>query len=352
MNSRKRLALAAVLSTTILLIGVALLALLTRTPPLEFRASTSVEHSSTPAENASTRVRSDWERESWLDGPPPLAGTLSPPGQDILGDEGVEALMSRRAPAVARKIQRAHESPEEVVISAMQAPQAIAYADISEPSARSSEALEAEVWIIAKAPQEEELIDAEDYIEDEHEDTPDPGSGALVANIPSADEGGDTEEVPLPLQHTAVDAAIAGHISTVRIKQQFANPFDTKIEAVYVFPLPENAAVTEFLMVIGERTIRGILREKEEAEAIYRAARDQGYQASLLVQRRPNIFEQKVANIEPGKAIDVDITYFSTLAYRDGWYSFVFPTVVGPRFNPPGHPDPVQALPRAGISLT
>ena len=154
------------------------------------------------------------------------------------------------------------------------------------------------------------------------------------------------------MQHTAVDASIAGHISTVRVKQQFANPFDTKIEAVYVFPLPEKAAVTEFLMVIGERTIRGILREKEEAEAIYRAARDQGYQASLLVQHRPNIFEQKVANIEPGKAIDVDITYFHTLAYKDGWYSFVFPTVVGPRFNPPGPPDPVHALPRGGHTAT
>ncbi|MYH70301.1 MAG: VWA domain-containing protein [Gammaproteobacteria bacterium] len=205
-----------------------------------------------------------------------------------------------------------------------------------------------EVWIIAKASPSEEIADYASSVASVDEGSPDPGSGALVANMPSGDDLYGEEEVPLPLQHTAVDASIAGHISTVRVKQQFANPFDTKIEAVYVFPLPEKAAVSEFLMVIGERTIRGILREKEEAEAIYRAARDQGYQASLLVQHRPNIFEQKVANIEPGKAIDVDITYFNTLAYRDGWYSFVFPTVVGPRFNPPGHPDPVHALPRGG----
>ena len=152
--------------------------------------------------------------------------------------------------------------------------------------------------------------------------------------------------VPLPLKHTAVDAAVKGYIGTVNVKQEYENPFDTKIEAVYVFPLPEKAAVSEFLMVIGERTIRGILREKEEAQRIYHEARAQGYQASLLVQRRPNIFEQKVANIEPGKAIDIDITYFHTLAYKDGWYSFVFPTVVGPRYNPPGHPDPIDAVER------
>ena len=173
-----------------------------------------------------------------------------------------------------------------------------------------------------------------------------PGSGTMFAGFPSPGNPQRTRFIPLPLKHTAVDAAINGYIGTVNVKQAYENPYDTKIEAVYVFPLPEKAAVSEFLMVIGDRTIRGILREKEEAVAIYQEARRQGYQASLLVQRRPNIFEQKVANIEPGKAIDIDITYFHTLAYKDGWYSFVFPTVVGPRYNPPGYPDPVNAVPR------
>ena len=184
--------------------------------------------------------------------------------------------------------------------------------------------------------------------ERERERDLDPGTGAMMADLPVEGEPGATRHVPLPLRHTAVDASVDGHVGTVKVRQQFENPFDTKIEAVYVFPLPERAAVSEFLMVIGDRTIRGIVREKEEAEAIYHQARAQGYRASLLVQRRPNIFEQKVANIEPGRAIDVDITYFHTLSYRDGWYSFVFPMVVGPRYNPPGHADPVAALPRGG----
>jgi Ca-activated chloride channel family protein len=132
-------------------------------------------------------------------------------------------------------------------------------------------------------------------------------------------------EIPLPLKHTDVDALITGYVGTVDVTQQFENPYDEKIEAVYLFPLPEKAAVSEFVMTIGERHIRGILREKEEAEAIYRQARSQGLRASLLTQHRPNVFEQKVANIEPGKQIDVNIRYFQTLAYRDGWYSFVFP---------------------------
>ena len=199
-----------------------------------------------------------------------------------------------------------------------------------------------ELWIIATPSQTDPVIDADN-------DTS-PGTGAMLASfLADDDQAAYQSEIPLPLKHTDVHARIVGYVGTVDVTQQFENPFDTRIEAVYVFPLPEKAAVSGFVMSIGERRIRGILREREEAETIYAEARAQGYQASLLTQHRPNIFEQKVANIEPGHRIDVNIRYFHTLAYRDGWYSFAFPTVVGPRFNPPGSTDPVTALPRALI---
>ncbi|MCY4155139.1 MAG: VIT domain-containing protein [Gammaproteobacteria bacterium] len=354
MNTRKRLVLAAVLCPMILLVGAALLTSCTRTPPPETSASRPAQQSSKPAlptqeahdlcpteataDLSGTRVYSDWEQAQASDEEWAFEGPWTS-----------EVVISAR---------RSPDSPTFLAYQkstgAAQGAVGFNYVDEDSPEslARGPEAMDAEVWVIAKASPEEQVGAAEEHIAAGDEDTLDPGSGAMVVHLPPDSERGVATEAPLPLQHTAVDAAIAGHISTVRVKQQFANPFDTKIEAVYVFPLPQQAAVSEFLMVIGERTIRGILREQEEAEAIYRAARDQGYQASLLVQQRPNIFEQKVANIEPGKAIDVDITYFNTLAYNDGWYSFVFPTVVGPRFNPPGHPDPVPALPRGGRSAS
>jgi Ca-activated chloride channel family protein len=208
--------------------------------------------------------------------------------------------------------------------------------------ALSSVGPDEELWIIATP----SSAPGPDRNEDDS-----PGSGAMVASFADDidEETGSARTIPLPLKHTEVRASIDGYISTVNVRQKFDNPFNEKIEAVYMFPLPEKAAVSEFLMIIGERRIRGILREKEEAEAIYNEARSQGYQASLLVQHRPNIFEQKVANIEPGKAIDVDIKYFHTLAYSDGWYSFVFPTVVGPRYNPPDHKDPIVPAPRGSV---
>ena len=151
--------------------------------------------------------------------------------------------------------------------------------------------------------------------------------------------------VPVPLKHTDVKASITGYIAAVDVTQQFQNPYDSKIEAIYVFPLPHNAAIHEFVMTLGNRKIRGIIREKEEAEQVYAQAKAQGLAASLMTQQRPNIFTQKVANIEPGKQIDVNITYYHTLAYDDGWYEWVFPMVVGPRYNPAGTQNPITPVP-------
>lgn len=149
---------------------------------------------------------------------------------------------------------------------------------------------------------------------------------------------------PLPLEHTDVDAQVALNISSVKVTQRFCNPFSSKIEAVYVFPLPQDAAVSDFVMVLGERRIRGIVRERDEARRIYEQARAAGHRASLLSQERPNVFLQAVANIEPGERIDVETTYFQSLPWRDGAFEMVVPTVVGPRFHPAGTDDGIGAV--------
>src|SRR5262245_24174505 len=172
-----------------------------------------------------------------------------------------------------------------------------------------------------------------------------PGSGALMTKV-------DEKEIPMPLKHTDVRASVSGFIGSVEVVQQFQNPYSSKIEAVYVFPLPHNAAVNEFIMTIGERRIRGIIRERKEAEEIYRQAKSQGYVTTLLTEERPNVFTQSVANIEPNKEIDVTIKYFHAMEYTDGWYEFVFPMVVGPRYNPPGTTNGVDAVPRGSTSVS
>jgi Ca-activated chloride channel family protein len=205
--------------------------------------------------------------------------------------------------------------------------------DLVDPSARPS--LDEEVWVIARNTPNNDPPQPRE---------PMPGTGAMVTKVPDQ-----AQPVPVPLKHTDVKAAVAGYVATVDVTQQFHNPYASKIEAVYVFPLPQDAAVNEFVMTIGDRKIRGIIRERQQAQQIYDDAKRQGYVASLLTQERPNVFTQAVANIEPGKQIDVTIRYYHTLKYADGWYEWVFPMVVGPRFNPPGYTEGIGASPkRAG----
>ncbi len=143
--------------------------------------------------------------------------------------------------------------------------------------------------------------------------------------------------INLPLKHTSVHADISGFIARVTVEQQFSNTQDSTIEAIYVFPLPDKAAVDAMEMHIGDRVIEGIIKKRDEAQKIYRDAKRQGRTAALLTQERPNIFTQAVANILPGDDIRIQISYVQTLKYDHGTYEFNFPMVVGPRYIP-GNP--------------
>ncbi len=137
-----------------------------------------------------------------------------------------------------------------------------------------------------------------------------------------------------PLKQTDVKAEVSGFLARVNVTQEFWNPSKEKIEAVYVFPLPQNAAVDDMTLQVGDRTVKGLIKRREEARNMYEAARRGGQVAALLDQERPNIFTQSVANILPGERVLVTISYVQLLKYEAGAYEFVFPMVVGPRYIP------------------
>jgi Ca-activated chloride channel family protein len=137
-----------------------------------------------------------------------------------------------------------------------------------------------------------------------------------------------------PLKHTDVRAGISGFLARVTVTQIFANTATQNIEAVYAFPLPQDAAVDDMTIQVGDRTVRGLIKRREDARAIYENAKRTGHVAALLDQERPNIFTQSVANILPGEQVTVTIGYVETLRYEAGSYEFVFPMVVGPRYIP------------------
>ncbi|MGM3304390.1 VIT domain-containing protein [Anabaena sp. WFMT] len=142
------------------------------------------------------------------------------------------------------------------------------------------------------------------------------------------------QPIAFPLKHTEVKAQVIGNISRVEVTQSFENPFTTTLEATYIFPLPDEAAVDDMLIRIGDKIIKGSIKKRQEAQQIYEQAKQQGRTAGLLEQERDNIFTQSLANIRPGEQIDVIIRYTESLKFEGGNYEFVFPMVVGPRYIP------------------
>jgi Ca-activated chloride channel family protein len=140
--------------------------------------------------------------------------------------------------------------------------------------------------------------------------------------------------VDVPLEHTEVAIRATGHLAEVTVEQTFKNPYDKKIEAVYLFPLPTGAAVNGLEMQVGDRVIKGEIAKRDAAKATYVKAKKAGFVAALLTQERPNLFTQNVANLEPGARVVVRMTYLEPLVYKDGGYEIVFPMVAGPRYLP------------------
>jgi Ca-activated chloride channel family protein len=146
-----------------------------------------------------------------------------------------------------------------------------------------------------------------------------------------------------PTLQTKVEIDVTGLIARGLVIQHFTNPGTEWAEGVYVFPLPETAAVDHLRLIIGERRIEGRIQERELAKKTYTAAKKQGRRASLLEQERPNMFTASVANIGPGETVVVEIEYQETLRFNQGRFSLRFPMVVGPRYIP-GAPLPVTEL--------
>ncbi|MEU4833966.1 VIT domain-containing protein [Streptosporangium sp. NPDC023615] len=152
---------------------------------------------------------------------------------------------------------------------------------------------------------------------------PDAGLGALS-----------TERGNLPLESVDVTAAVSGLTAGVEVVQGFRNPHDVALEATYVFPLPDRAAVTAFRMEADGRVVEGVLKERGQARADYDQAISQGRRAAIAEEDRPDVFTMRVGNIVPGERVTVRLTLDQPLPYEDGAATFRFPLVVAPRYIP------------------
>lgn len=145
--------------------------------------------------------------------------------------------------------------------------------------------------------------------------------------------GEDSAVERLPLKRSSAKVKLNGFLASVELTQIYRNQGTQPIHASYIFPGSTRAAVNGMSMTIGERRIVAKIKEKQEAKETFEQAKSAGKSASLLSQKRPNVFSMEVANILPGDEVEVVLTYSEILDAEDGVYQFVLPGVVGPRYG-------------------
>jgi Ca-activated chloride channel family protein len=162
-------------------------------------------------------------------------------------------------------------------------------------------------------------------------------SGTVVAT-----SGG--KEIHLPLLKADYRVEVDGDVAHVELTQTFLNPTKLPLNATYLFPLNQKAAIHAMRMDLDGETIVARIKKKEEAKATFEKAKREGKAAALLTQHRPNMFTQDIAHLMPGRPVKVTLEYAQTVPKIDGAYELVMPMVVGPRYEGLGAQVPVQAL--------
>lgn len=158
----------------------------------------------------------------------------------------------------------------------------------------------------------------------------DPEMAGVLFTVGSTNE----PRVILPLKKTEVHVDVTAGIARTEVIQRFHNDIDRPLEAIYIFPLPSEAAIEDFEIRLKDRVIKSTVTEREEAKVAYEEAKAAGKTAALLEQERPNIFTTSVANLLPGESVDICFSYVETLRFKKDRYDITFPMVVGERYIP------------------
>ncbi|XP_051967942.1 von Willebrand factor A domain-containing protein 5A-like isoform X2 [Xyrauchen texanus] len=143
----------------------------------------------------------------------------------------------------------------------------------------------------------------------------------------------------IPLKNIAVDLQVQDHIVSVSSSLQYVNEEHSPLEAVFVFPLPADAAVCHFSAKIGEQEIVAEVQDRQSAKDQYDDAVSSGQQAFLLEESEESsdVFRLSVGCLSPGQKATITIIYVMELAVQaDHALRFCLPAVLNPRYTPAG----------------
>lgn len=159
-------------------------------------------------------------------------------------------------------------------------------------------------------------------------------------------------EGPQPI---SIASTVTGFVASVHIRHMLLNTSPDTADFVYELPLPDDASVREFTVAMGPRTIRGVIREREEALSIYRLARSRGLVTSLIDLDHTSTLRNAIDNVAPGTALELTFSYCMALSYVDNAFELRIPLNLAATASPGGTGEgaalPSRLTDRAPIDL-
>jgi Ca-activated chloride channel family protein len=138
----------------------------------------------------------------------------------------------------------------------------------------------------------------------------------------------------LPMVASAITATARGPLVEVVTTQTFTNTGKHTIEAVYVFPLPPDAAISAMTIKVGTKTIHAAIEARDKALTRHEAAVAAGVAGAVLEQDRPDVFTQSITGIAAGATVEVELRWDTIATRLDGVWELAMPLVVAPRAVP------------------
>lgn len=146
------------------------------------------------------------------------------------------------------------------------------------------------------------------------------GAHAAAAIIADGGLGG-----MLDIVDHRVEVTVDQGIATTRVTQVFRNREDRTIEALWTFPVPKAASVSNFSMWIGGAEMVGEVVEKQRARQIYDSYKQKNRDPGLLEQNDHKSFDLRIFPIAARAEQKIEIVYQQELDVDHDWATYVYP---------------------------
>ena len=130
---------------------------------------------------------------------------------------------------------------------------------------------------------------------------------------------------PIQIRDHHVNVVINNGFAMTEVQQTFYNPNNQDLEAIYSFPLPKSASLSEVTIYVGEREINGEVLEKQMAQQVYEDEKSRGNEAGLAEKNEFYTFDFRVHPVPANDETKIRFLYYQPLSIDTGIGRYLYP---------------------------